>query len=132
MFKLNETLKKDTFFVKDLQLCQLLLMNNEYYPWFILVPKRVNLVEIFDLELSDQQQLTKEINLIAKLVKEYFNADKINIASLGNMVSQLHIHIIARFKNDRIFPNPVWNDDKKQQYQNAQEQKIITDISNLL
>jgi diadenosine tetraphosphate (Ap4A) HIT family hydrolase len=125
MFELNATLKKDTFFIKDLNLCKLLLLNNKFYPWLILVPKRKNLSETFDLTLEDQLTLTKEINQISILSKEFFKADKINLAAFGNVVPQLHIHIIARYKSDRTFPNPVWLDKEKEQYQKAQAKDLI-------
>jgi diadenosine tetraphosphate (Ap4A) HIT family hydrolase len=125
MFELNATLKKDTFFIKDLNLCKLLLLNNKFYPWLILVPKRKNLSETFDLTLEDQLTLTKEINQISILSKEFFKADKINLAAFGNVVPQLHIHIIARYKSDRTFPNPVWLDKEKEQYQKAQVKDLI-------
>jgi len=128
MFELDKTLKKDSFLVKDLKLCQLLLMNNKFYPWLILVPKRENMTEIFELNEKDQKQLSKEINEISKLVKEVFKADKINIAAFGNVVSQLHIHIIARFKNDRVFPNPVWLDKEKEEYDKNELQKVLAII----
>lgn len=125
MFELHPILKKDTFLIKDLKLCQLLLMNNSFYPWLILVPKKPDLVEIIDLSESDQILLIKEIDLISKIIKKVFNPDKINIAALGNMVPQLHIHIIARFKNDRTFPKPIWVDNENKIYDENESKKII-------
>ena len=107
MFQLHPQLKKDTFFIKDLELCQVLLMNNALYPWIILVPKKANLIEIIDLSVEEQNLLMVEISAISRIFKN-LNPDKINIAALGNIVPQLHIHIIARFKNDLTFPKPVW------------------------
>lgn len=125
MFKLNEILEGDTFLVQDLKLCQLRLMNNEFYPWLILVPRRENISEIFELNAADQEQLMVEISQISKLVKEVFIADKINVAALGNMVNQLHIHVIARFKNDRVFPKPVWLDPESKKYDKEKSSKIL-------
>jgi diadenosine tetraphosphate (Ap4A) HIT family hydrolase len=125
MFKLDETLKKDTFFIKDLSLCKLLLVNNKLYPWLILVPKKPDITEIFELSQEDQAQLTKEISEISQISKEIFKADKINIAAFGNVVSQLHIHIISRYKNDRVFPLPVWLDKDKEEYNSQEIKKII-------
>jgi diadenosine tetraphosphate (Ap4A) HIT family hydrolase len=107
-FKLDPTLKKDSIFIKELELCQLRLINNSDFPWLILVPMKKNLVEITDLSDSDYNQLNKEIKNIAKSLKEITKADKLNIATIGNVVSQLHIHIIARYKSDKLFPKPVW------------------------
>lgn len=108
MFHLDPMLQNDTFFIKKLSLSDLLLMNNKNFPWFILVPNRKNITEIFELNKKDQLQLWHEISEISEFTKKHFNADKINIAALGNKVPQLHIHIIARFKTDLAWPNPVW------------------------
>ena len=125
MFELHPQLEKDTFFVKDLQLCRVLLMNNSLYPWFILVPKKNNLIEIIDLLPEDQNLLMKEISIISKILKIKLNPDKINIAALGNIVSQLHIHIIARFKDDLTFPKPIWTDEKITTYNDNELRKMI-------
>jgi diadenosine tetraphosphate (Ap4A) HIT family hydrolase len=132
MFELDKTLKKDTFFVKDLELCQLLLLNNKHYPWLVLVPKRADKTEIFELSEDEQILLSREVNKISKMSKEIFKADKINIAAFGNVVSQLHIHIISRYKNDRVFPDPVWLDKEKKEYGNSYEKEIIKKINSWL
>ena len=110
-FKLNPTLEKDSIFIKNLELCQLRLINNSDFPWLILVPMQNNLVEITDLADSDYNQLNKEIKNTAKNFKDITKADKLNIATIGNVVPQLHIHIIARYKTDKLFPKPVWGYD---------------------
>ena len=107
-FKLDPALEKDSIFIKQLELCQLRLINNSDFPWLILVPMKNNLVEITELSDNDYDQLNKEIKNIAKSFKALTKADKLNIATLGNVVSQLHIHIIARYKTDKLFPKPVW------------------------
>lgn len=117
MFKLDEILAKDTFLIKDLKLCQLRLMNNANYHWLVLIPKRQDVSEIFELNHQDQQQLSFETANLAKILKDIFQADKMNIAAFGNVVKQLHIHVICRFKNDRVFPSPVWLDNEKTLYQ---------------
>ncbi|MCE3255626.1 MAG: hypothetical protein K0R25_1120 [Rickettsiaceae bacterium] len=132
MFELHPQLKKDTIFVKDLKLCQLLLMNNSLYKWFILVPKKPDLVEIIDLSDDEQMLLMKEIAHISKIIKQEFQPDKLNIAALGNMVPQLHIHIIARFKNDKTFPKPVWVSSESCEYEGEEIKKIIESISNII
>ena len=129
MFELHNQLKKDTIFVKDLPLCQVLLMNNALYPWFILVPKKSNLVEIIDLSDAEQIVLMQEIALMSKVIKKEFNADKLNIAALGNVVSQLHIHIIARFKNDKTFPKPVWVSGEAAEYNQTEIERIVKIIA---
>ena len=129
MFELHSQLKKDTILVKNLSLCQLLLMNNYLYPWFILVPKKPNLVEIIDLSIEEQDDLMREISAVSKALKVLFKPDKINIAALGNMVPQLHIHIIARFKNDKTFPKPVWVSNETSGYSEEEIKKIIELVS---
>lgn len=108
MFILDEKLQKDSFFIGNLELCSVLLMNDSNYPWLILVPQKSNLTEIFDLSFDEQIQLLKEINFITEILRMEYPYHKFNIANLGNIVSQLHIHIIVRQKNDATFPKPVW------------------------
>ncbi|MFT4718285.1 MAG: diadenosine tetraphosphate (Ap4A) HIT family hydrolase [Rickettsiales bacterium] len=123
-FILDQRLENDCFFIKDLKLSKLLLINNKLYPWLILVPKRRGLKEIIDLEFSDQEILLEEINQIGKIIQNIYQPDKLNIANLGNMVSQLHIHIIARYKNDSTFPDPVWINKNKIPYEKNEINKI--------
>jgi diadenosine tetraphosphate (Ap4A) HIT family hydrolase len=132
MFELHPVLKKDTIFIRDLQLCQLVLMNNIFYPWVILIPKENNLSEIIDLSKDQQNLLMQEIDLISRIMKTAFSPDKLNIAALGNMVPQLHIHIIARYKTDRVFPKPVWVDNESKPYEANEVQKIIETINDLI
>jgi diadenosine tetraphosphate (Ap4A) HIT family hydrolase len=132
MFELHNQLEKDTILVKDLDLCRILLMNNSLYPWFILVPKKPDLIEIIDLSDSDQILLMKEISFFSNIVKKVFHPDKLNIAALGNMVPQLHIHIIARFKNDPTFPKPVWVSDQSTKYDKKDLEGIAARITDEL
>lgn len=124
-FTLDSRLENDCFVIKELKLSKLLLMNNKLYPWFILVPKRPDMIEIIDLNFEDQQTLLSEINEISKIIQQKYQPDKLNIAALGNMVSQLHIHIIARYKNDITFPNPVWISNQKEEYDDNEVKNII-------
>lgn len=123
-FKLDKILENDCFLIKDLELSKLLLMNNKLYPWLILVPQRPDMMEIIDLNCNDQQTLLKEINYVSKIIKNIYKPDKLNIANLGNIVSQLHIHIIARYKNDNSFPKPVWIDNNRTYYNNKDIKNI--------
>ena len=107
-FLLNEKIFNDTILICDLPLSKFLLMNDSNYPWFILVPKRSNIVELFDLSKEDRIQLDNETVVVSKFINDSFKPDKINIATLGNIVSQFHVHIIARFSNDNAWPQPVW------------------------
>lgn len=108
MFSLDPRLQNDTFHLGDLPLCRLLLSNDSQYPWFILVPRVVGVSEVFDLSAADQQALWNESSWLGEVVKAAFAARKVNIASLGNVVSQLHMHVIARFAEDPAWPGPVW------------------------
>jgi len=131
LFKLDDRLKLDCDFVADLEFSQLLLMNNANFPWLILVPRKNDISEITDLELQEQILLLKEINLVSQIMKSIFIPEKINIAALGNIVKQLHIHIIARYKNDIAWPKPVFGEDKLLYTQNR-KLEIITLIKNNL
>jgi len=105
---LHAQLAKDCLVIGNFPLCTLLLMKDANYPWFILVPDREAVCEIFQLPVNDQHQLTRESSLLAQYLATEFEADKINIAALGNIVPQLHIHHIARYKTDAAWPAPVW------------------------
>ncbi len=108
MFTLHPQLERDTIFIADLPLSRALLMNNHLFPWVILVPREPQIQEIMQLAVSQQHQLMDEITAVSQAMQAIFSPDKLNIAALGNQVPQLHIHIIARFKNDTAWPNPVW------------------------
>lgn len=108
MFELDEQLSSDCALVGELPLCRVLLCNDSQYPWLILVPKRAGVREIFELSVGDQRQLLTESSAVAEKLQQHFNADKLNVAALGNMVPQLHLHHIVRFKNDAAWPAPVW------------------------
>ncbi|MGC0371487.1 MAG: hypothetical protein DGJ47_000176 [Rickettsiaceae bacterium] len=107
-FQLHERLEKDAIYVSDKSLCQIRLVNNSDFPWLILVPKLENITEITDLSLEQYQKMNSEILDVSKIMQKLFSPDKLNIATIGNIVSQMHIHIIARYKNDKLFPDPVW------------------------
>lgn len=124
-FSLHPQLESDTLFIADLSLSTLLLMNDKRFPWFILVPRKADIKEIYQLESHDQQQLLKEINSVAKWAQVTFKAEKMNVAALGNMVPQLHIHVIARHKMDEAWPKPVWGMGTKIEYLEAEAKNII-------
>ncbi|MBW8823172.1 MAG: HIT family protein [Xanthomonadales bacterium] len=107
-FRLHPQLAADTLPVASLPLCDVLLMNDANYPWLILVPRVAGVSELLDLIESDRTQLWREIDIASQVLREQFAPDKLNIAALGNMVSQLHVHVIARFKGDPAWPKPVW------------------------
>lgn len=108
MFTLHSQLAADTFEIGNFPLSVLLLMNDANYPWFILVPRRADIREIYQLDGKDQQQLLWESSALAEGLSAQFQADKLNIAALGNMVPQLHLHHIVRYRTDPAWPAPVW------------------------
>ncbi len=108
MFRLHPQLEKDTIKLGCFDLCQMLLMNDANYPWFVLVPQRGDISEIYQLEEQDQHKLMRESSHLASALARGFKADKINIAALGNVVPQLHIHHVVRYRNDPVWPSPVW------------------------
>ena len=116
MTKLHLQLQQDCVYLGKLDLCQLLLMNDSQYPWCILVPDRDNIKEIHELSGKEQIQLCHESSLLASGMMEAFSGDKMNIAALGNVVPQLHIHHIVRFQSDPAWPSPVWGKLPAQAY----------------
>ena len=107
-FALDPRLAKDAFLVGDMPLCRVLLMNNSRWPWLILVPRREDLVELMDLDPADRAALIEEAALAADFLKAYAGADKINVGALGNIVRQLHVHVVARTAGDPAWPGPIW------------------------
>ncbi len=128
MFSLNHRLAADTFFVANLKLSRLLLMNDSNYFWFILVPQKPDLVELIDLEFEDQIELLREINWLSGILKKDFSAHKLNIAALGNVVKQLHIHVIGRRNDDAAFPKPVWGNSIEMPYKEEAAEFLINKI----
>jgi len=120
MFELHPKLAEDCFHLGNFELSQLLMMNDYHFPWFILVPQRANITEIFQLSESDQIQLIKESSYLSSIIKTQFKATKINVAALGNMVPQLHLHVIGRFNFDTSWPHPVWGRAQSLAYTNEQ------------
>lgn len=116
MFQLHPQLAQDGFELGNFPLCRLLLMNDSNYPWFILVPQRAGVREIYQLAVADQQQLLRESSHLARVLAEAYAADKMNIAALGNVVPQLHVHHIVRYRSDAAWPAPVWGRVPAQPY----------------
>ncbi|MGZ5008063.1 MAG: HIT domain-containing protein [Methylobacter sp.] len=107
-FQLHPRLEQDCIAVGRFELCRLLMMNDSQYPWFILVPERADLREIYQLSKAERGLLSEESSYLAENLTALYNADKMNIAAIGNMVPQLHIHHIVRYKSDKAWPAPVW------------------------
>lgn len=115
-FELDPRLAADTAFVADWKLSRLLLMDDARFPWLILVPRRADACELDDLTHDDQTEMTGEINHAMALLREVAPCDKFNVGALGNIVRQLHVHIVARRECDAAWPGPVWGCGKPQRY----------------
>ena len=108
LFKIDKKFSKSSYHITDLKLCVLRLHDNSKFPWVILIPKRKNITDLSDLNSKDQILLMKEIVHVSKIMKKLFKTTKINTEKIGNLVPQLHIHIIARSKKDSSWPLSVW------------------------
>ena len=120
MFSLHPQLLNDSEEIGDLPLCRVLLANDARYPWLILVPRRSDIREIYELTEMDQLQLFKEASSLAKALAGHFSADKMNVAALGNQVPQLHVHIVVRYVNDDAWPGPIWGKGVATSYEESQ------------
>ncbi len=128
---LDATLENDCFLIKELGLCRVLLMNNRLFPWVIIVPRIANTVEVTDLTPENRNLLMEEICQVSAALQKYTSAYKMNIATLGNMVRQLHIHIIARRPDDAAWPDPVWG-KKRELYTENDARDFISNFAALL
>ena len=107
-FELDARLAADTHVVGDLELSRVLLMDDARFAWLIVVPRRAGMRDLIDLALDDQHVLLREIGRCAHALRDMDKPDKLNIAALGNVVAQLHVHVIARHQHDAAWPRPVW------------------------
>ena len=123
--KVNKHFLKNSYFISNLKLCSIRLIDNSKFPWIILIPKRKNITDITELNSKDQILLIKEIVYCSKIIKKLFNTSKLNVEKIGNIVSQLHIHIIARNKKDSSWPLSVWVVKGKPYSKNVLETIII-------
>jgi diadenosine tetraphosphate (Ap4A) HIT family hydrolase len=127
-WQLDSQLAHDTVVIGEMPLCRALLMKDATYPWLLLVPRRPQAVEIADLDTADQTQLIGEVAHVSGTLKALTSCDKINIAALGNVVSQLHVHVIGRSRGDAAWPNPVWNAVPPRSYDNAVMDELIAGL----
>ena len=129
MIKLHPQLEKDSIVLGEFTLCTLLLIKDANYPWFILLPNRENTTELHQLEPANQQQFWAESMYFSHCLEACFKPDKLNIAALGNVVPQLHVHHIVRYKSDACWPSPVWGSVKATDYTKEQIQIIKTTLN---
>ena len=125
MQKISKSFLKNSYFITELKLCTVRLIDNSKFPWVILIPKRKNILDIFQLNKKDQKLLIEEIVFTSKVIKKTFKAFNLNVEKIGNVVSQLHIHVIARSKKDSSWPLSVWVVKKKNYSKIALEKTIF-------
>lgn len=121
-WRLHPQLADDTMPVIELPLCEVRLMDDTHHPWLVLVPRVADAVELIDLDPARRSQLTVEIDMACRTLQALFKPDKLNVAALGNLVPQLHVHVIARYTSDIAWPRPVWGAANARPY--APEQLI--------
>lgn len=132
-FNLHPMLVKDTLPITSLPLSDLVLMNNRLFPWCILVPRvPQTITEIYQLSATEQQQLLLESAQVAKILTALFEPDKLNIATIGNICPQLHMHHIVRYRNDSCWPNPVWGHGDKLAYSSKEATIVIEKLKKAL
>jgi diadenosine tetraphosphate (Ap4A) HIT family hydrolase len=125
-FQINERLRADCVVLAKLDLSQLLLMNNSLVPWFILVPE-TEAVELYDLSREDHARLTDEIRLVSRFAESEFEVEKLNVAAIGNIVRQMHIHVIGRRTDDFAWPGPVWGRPEKEAYLEGEIARLVSE-----
>jgi diadenosine tetraphosphate (Ap4A) HIT family hydrolase len=125
---LDSQLDRDSVMVGDLALCQVRLVNDANYPWLLLVPRRRGVVEITDLAEADQVQLIGEVTRAVRELKAQTGCDKINVAAIGNVVPQLHVHVVARFRGDAAWPRPVWGIVPARPYEAATMERMASGL----
>ncbi|MEO7324824.1 MAG: HIT family protein [Dokdonella sp.] len=131
-FPLDPRLAADTQPIGEMPLSSLLLMDDARFPWLILVPRIAGARELFDLDEADRHALLGEISAISRVLETQLQPDKMNIAALGNVVSQLHVHLIARYTNDAVWPQPVWGHGERVRYDNVARTQRIAELRKAL
>lgn len=127
-FALDPRLEADTHAIGDLPLSQLLLMDDARFPWLILVPRIAGARELIDLDEADQRTLLGELNLVGRALETLLRPDKLNVAALGNVVPQLHVHLIARFAGDSAWPQPIWGQGDRVVYTESARLSRIAEL----
>jgi diadenosine tetraphosphate (Ap4A) HIT family hydrolase len=131
-FALHPALTRDTVEIARLTLCRALLMKDRRFPWLILVPERAEIREIHELPPEDRKQLVEEIALAGQVLGRIFRPAKLNVGALGNIVPQLHVHVVARFENDPAWPGPVWGSGPADAYTDTELSEICERLAKAL
>ena len=132
MFELHPRLALDSEAISHLPLCQVRLMKDARYPWLLLIPAKADLTEIHQLAAADRGRLMEEIALTSRTLEALFSSDKINVGALGNLVPQLHIHVIARRLGDPAWPGPVWGQGEALAYEPAEQARLVEQLKEAL
>lgn len=127
-FEIDKRLADDSFTLGEFETSIVLLMNNKVAPWFVLVPKVVSVSELYELDESTQALLWKDINCLSKFIKSHFTVDKLNVAAIGNIVKQLHIHVVARTEKDHCWPGVVWGTEFSEVY----PEEEVSSLANIM
>jgi len=127
-FELDGRVARDSDLIATLDLCQLRIQNDSRWPWLVMVPQRADMTEIFELSEADQALLSAEVNHVAAALKEITCATKINVGALGNIVRQLHVHVIARFEGDANWPGPIWGYGSAEPYDSEKRQALVNTL----
>jgi len=128
-FALDPRLAADTFALGDARLSRILLMNDARFPWLVLAPRRANLAEIADLSPDERALLMEEIVAISQALSQRQGVEKINVGALGNIVRQLHVHIVGRSRSDAAWPGPVWGSGARQPYRDAAARQLLRELA---
>ena len=131
-FSLASRLEADSHFLNDWPLCQVRLMDDARFPWLILVPRRYGLEEWGELGPEDSARLAEEIGKAGRVLTQMFKPTKVNVGALGNIVRQMHVHVIARFDTDAAWPGPVWGQGTRVPYDSARQDRLCTELAALL
>lgn len=123
-FTVDPVIEQNSIFIKNLGLSSLFLKNDKENPWFILVPRKINAIELIDLNHEEQSILMEEVTIVSEFLKSHYRPHKLNVGSLGNIVQQLHFHIIARYPTDRAWPGPIWGSPTTQEFDSLEIENL--------
>ncbi len=131
-FSIDPVIEQNSIFITNLGLSTVFLKNDKENPWFILVPRKANAVELIDLNHEEQTMLMEEISIVSEFLKSHYRPHKMNVGSLGNIVTQLHIHVIARNPTDRAWPGPIWGTPTTLEFDHNELENIKSNFAEFL
>lgn len=131
-FLIDPIIEQNSIFISNLGLSTVFLKNDKENPWFILVPRKAGAVELIDLNHEEQTMLMEEITIVSEFLKSHYRPHKMNVGSLGNIVTQLHVHVIARSPTDRAWPGPIWGTPTTQEFDDNEVENIKSNFAEFL